>query len=268
MRIRTIKPEFWLHEGLAGTSEFTRLLAIALLNWSDDEGYFMANPILIKGQLFPFQDDSKMIPRCLQDLSRVGWIELGKDTQGRDVGRVVNFSKHQRVDKPRPSEIKASSKFLESSKNVPGAIQDASKEERKGKDENRKVIEKECESCDLPFSSEAFKSAWTDWVAFRKEIKKPVTPTMAKTQLRQLGSLNERRAIAMIEHTIGKGWQGLREQEGAAEMYPEPQERLEETGEEDLAERLRLNRERRIAQEAEAQGHAPDITDDGMGELF
>jgi hypothetical protein len=268
MRIRTIKPEFWLHEGLAGKSEFTRLLAIALLNWSDDEGYFMANPVLIKGQLFPFQDDSKMIPRCLQDLSSVGWIELGTDTQGRDVGRVVNFLKHQRVDKPRPSEIKASSTFLESSKIVPRIIQDASKEEGKGKDGNRKVTGKECELCELPFSSEAFKGAWTDWVAFRKEIKKPVTPTMAKAQLRQLGSLNERRAIAMIEHTIGKGWQGLREQEGAAEMYPEPQERSEEIGEEDLAERLRLNRERRIAQEIEAQGRAPEIIDDGLGELF
>jgi hypothetical protein len=121
---------------------------------------------------------------------------------------------------------------------------------------------------EMPHSSPEFAQAWADWVAFRKEIKKPVTPTMAKAQLRQLGSLNERRAIAMIEHTIGKGWQGLREQEGAAEMYPEPQERSEETGDEDLAERLRLNRERRIAQEAEAQGRAPDIVDDGMGELF
>lgn len=136
------------------------------------------------------------------------------------------------------------------------------------KGEKKKGTEKECEFSELPFPSDAFKSAWTDWVAFRREIKKPVTPTMAKAQLRQLRSLNERRAIAMIEHTIGKGWQGLREQDGAAEMYPEQQERSEEIGEEDLAERLRLNRERRIAQEVEAQGRAPKIVDDGMGELF
>lgn len=138
MRIRTIKPEFWTHEGLCGCSEFTRLLAIALLNWSDDEGYFMANPILIRGQVFPFLDDSKIIPRSLQDLSSVGWIRLGKDNQGRSVGMVVNFSKHQRVDKPKPSEIKASSTFQDQSKNDLGSVLDESKEERKGKERNGK----------------------------------------------------------------------------------------------------------------------------------
>lgn len=132
MRIRTIKPEFWMHEGLCKCSEFARLLAIAILNWSDDEGYFMANPILIRGQVFPFLDDSKIIPRSLQDLSSVGWIQLGKDDQGRDVGRVLNFAKHQRVDKPKPSNIKGCSTFQDASKIDPRLIQDASKEEGKG----------------------------------------------------------------------------------------------------------------------------------------
>jgi hypothetical protein len=135
MRIRTIKPEFWMHEGLCKCSEFARLLAIALLNWSDDEGYFMANPILIRGQVFPFEEDSKKIPRAIQELSSVGWIRLGKDDQGRAVGMVINFSKHQRVDKPKSSSIKASSRFQDESKNDPGLILDDSKEERKGMDQ-------------------------------------------------------------------------------------------------------------------------------------
>lgn len=140
MRIRTIKPDFWLHEGLCNCAEFTRLLAIALLNWADDEGYFMANPILIRGQVFPFLDDSKKIPGGLVELSRVGYIELGTDSQGRAVGKIVNFTKHQRVDKPKPSEIKVSSTFQEGSRNIPGIIQDQSKEEGKGKEQG---IEKE-----------------------------------------------------------------------------------------------------------------------------
>ena len=137
MRIRTIKPEFWMHEGLCKCSEFTRLLAIALLNWSDDEGYFMANPVLIRGQLFPFLDESGMIPGSLQDLSRAGWIDLGKDDQGRDVGRVKNFTKHQRVEKPKPSSIKASSVFQEESWTNPGSIQDESRQEGNGMEGNR-----------------------------------------------------------------------------------------------------------------------------------
>lgn len=137
MRIRTIKPEFWMHEGLAGCAEFSRLLAIALLNWADDEGYFMANPILIRGQVFPFVDDSKKVPRGLDELSRVGWIELAKDDQGRDVGRVINFLKHQRVDKPKPSTIKDSWRFQEESKNYLGSISDESKEEGNGREQGK-----------------------------------------------------------------------------------------------------------------------------------
>jgi len=134
MRIRTIKPEFWTHEGLCKKSDFTRLLAIALLNLADDEGYFMANPILIRGQVFPFLEDSKKILGSLQDLSGVGWIRLGKDDQKRDVGKIVNFLKHQRVDKPQSSKIKPSSVFQDDSKNDLGTIQDDSKGEGKGKE--------------------------------------------------------------------------------------------------------------------------------------
>lgn len=213
MRIRTIKPEFWLHEGLCALPEFTRLLAIALLNWADDEGYFMANPAILRGSLFPFLDDSKKIPRGLQELSRVGWIDLGKDTQDRDVGRIRNFAKHQRVDKPRSSEIKASSAFQEASKNVLGVLQDASKEEWNGMEQGNGTGKGAgSESLTLPFASIEFKTSWEKWLKYRKEIKKPITPTMAETQLKNLEGMGEKRAIAMIENTIGKGWQGLREE--------------------------------------------------------
>jgi len=206
MRIRTIKPEFWQHEGLCGKSEFTRLLAIALLNWSDDEGYFMANPTLIRGQLFPFLDDSKIIPRSLQDLSFVGWIQLGKDDQGRDVGMIKNFSKHQRVDKPKPSEIKGCSTFQDASKNDPGIIQDASPLERKGRDQGR-----EENALTLPFDSEKFSQAWKLWVSHRAEIKKKLTPSSIQGQLAEFEEWGEARAIAAIRHTIKMGWQGIRE---------------------------------------------------------
>lgn len=121
-----------MHEGLCSKSDFTRLLAIALLNWADDEGYFMANPVLIRGQVFPFLEDSKTIPRSLADLSSVGWIELGKDDEGREVGRIINFAKHQRVDKPKHSTIKDKATFQEQSKTHPRTIQDASEEDGKG----------------------------------------------------------------------------------------------------------------------------------------
>lgn len=137
-----------MHEKLAEKSEFTRLLAIAILNWADDEGYFMANPTLIKGQLFPFLDDSKIIPRSIQDLSSVGWIELSEDEDGRSIGRVTNFAKHQRVDKPKHSIIKPLWVFQDASKTHPRSIQDASKEEGKGMEGNRNGKEVICPQAD------------------------------------------------------------------------------------------------------------------------
>jgi len=47
-RIRSIKPDLWKHEGMSALSEPACLLALALLNYSDDDGYFNANHGLIR----------------------------------------------------------------------------------------------------------------------------------------------------------------------------------------------------------------------------
>lgn len=59
--------------------------------------------------------------------------------------------------------------------------------------------------------TEPFLTAWANWAAHRAEIRKPITNTMARTQLGQFAEWGERRAIAAINHTIAKGWQGIRE---------------------------------------------------------
>ena len=135
MRIRTIKPEFWTSETIAPLKDAVKLLAIGLLNYSDDEGYFWSNHVLIRAALFPFLDESKTILGWLQELSRAGYVELGKRSDdGREVGRVVNFKIHQRIDKPKPSIIKQNAQFLDASKIGIGTFLDESTLERKGKE--------------------------------------------------------------------------------------------------------------------------------------
>lgn len=63
----------------------------------------------------------------------------------------------------------------------------------------------------LPYLSPEFSQAWSEWVQHRAEKKKPLKPTTIKAQLKMLAKIGEARAIAMIEHTIFKGWEGLRE---------------------------------------------------------
>jgi hypothetical protein len=115
MRIRTIKPEFWHNEDLARLPEFTRLLAIGLLNYCDDEGFFVASPALLRGELFPFSESSLSIHGALTELSRVGYVALYKGTNGRAYGHVVNFVAHQRINRTSPSRIKPLIQFSESS---------------------------------------------------------------------------------------------------------------------------------------------------------
>jgi hypothetical protein len=84
-----------------------QLLALSLLTMADDEGYFRAEPALVRGDVQPFREDLASLSRGLQELSRVGWIDLASDSKQGQIGRIVNFSKHQRVDHPSPSKLKS-----------------------------------------------------------------------------------------------------------------------------------------------------------------
>jgi hypothetical protein len=106
-RIRTVKPEFWKNEALSALPEATHLLAAALLNYADDEGYFNANPALVKAECSPLREPSVSIHEALTQLSNVGYIEIGASPDGRKYGRVVKFAEHQRVNRPTASKIKA-----------------------------------------------------------------------------------------------------------------------------------------------------------------
>ncbi len=106
MRIRTIKPEFWSHPILSRLPDETRLAAIGLLNIADDEGYLLADPKLIRSQLWPFDEDSTKARRTIAQLSEVLYLELREHPTHGTIGLIVNFTKHQRVDRPNPSKLK------------------------------------------------------------------------------------------------------------------------------------------------------------------
>lgn len=104
-RIRTIKPEFWRNEALSELPEFAHMLAAALLNYADDEGYFNANPRLIIAECFPLREPSMDTTVALRELSRIGYVTLGKGVDGRQYGRILAFNKHQTINKPVKSKI-------------------------------------------------------------------------------------------------------------------------------------------------------------------
>lgn len=105
-RIRTVKPEFWRDEELSTISAEAALLAIGLLNYADDEGYFNANPKLVASDVFPLRDLTSSVSSLLQELTEIGYIRLFSGTDGKKYGLVVNFTKHQAIQKTNPSKIK------------------------------------------------------------------------------------------------------------------------------------------------------------------
>lgn len=89
-------------------------------------------------------------------------------------------------------------------------------------------------SPDFPaeLNTDAFQELWGEWRQHRVEIKKPLKPTQVAKQLKWLASIGIARAVAALEYTIAKGWQGLQEPDGAAPAPP-PESRV--PTDEDLA---------------------------------
>ena len=98
-RIRTVKPEFYAHERLSELPPEWHLLAAAILNYADDYGYFNANPALVLAGTMPLRPTVNVVA-ALEALVAIGYARLGRGPDGRRYGQVVNFAKHQRVERP------------------------------------------------------------------------------------------------------------------------------------------------------------------------
>lgn len=104
-RIRTIKPEFWKSESLSDQPEATHMLAAALINYADDQGYFNANPKLVQSECCPLREPSVSVPESLRRLQEIGYLRLGTSDDGKRYGHLVGFSSHQKISHPTPSKI-------------------------------------------------------------------------------------------------------------------------------------------------------------------
>ncbi|MYX67296.1 5-methylcytosine-specific restriction endonuclease McrA [Streptomyces sp. KhCrAH-43] len=107
-RIRTVKPEFWEDELLGVMPRDARLLFIATFNMADDEGILRWTPAYIKAQAFMYDDDLSpkdvdQLMQCLTDTGMVFPYVGGVAKQQMAV--VVNFRKHQRINRPQKSKL-------------------------------------------------------------------------------------------------------------------------------------------------------------------
>jgi len=104
-RIRSAKPSWWTDPKMVALPREIRWTFKGL--WevcADDSGRFLADARVIKGQLWPMDDDItvKKVEKYLTSLAERGRIALYVVDDVR-YGVVVNFLKHQKISHPTPS---------------------------------------------------------------------------------------------------------------------------------------------------------------------
>lgn len=206
-RIRTIKPEFWRDDKLSSVSAEAALLAVGLLNHSDDEGYFNAHPKLVESDVFPLRTLKVTTTELLRELSGIGYIELFLGSDGKTYGRVVNFTKHQVINKPSPSKIKAfcgiPQDYSSNTVVLPTGKEQGTGNREKGKG---KGIGKNAPAAR---PTDVAESVWDDWVALRKRKNTTVSETViegARDEAAKLGWTLEQ----FLREWCLRGSQGLK----------------------------------------------------------
>ena len=98
-RIRTIKPEFWEDEKLAKLPIHARLLFIGTWNFADDNGTLLANPVLMKSHIFPYEDIGiSTISEWIDMLVENGML-IRTTYNGKDYLVIRKFLIHQKINR-------------------------------------------------------------------------------------------------------------------------------------------------------------------------
>lgn len=81
-----------------------RLFYVGLWNFADDEGRFIYDLVKLKGEILPFDEDFtlKKIQRVMEVLEKAKRIFI-YEIEGIRYGWIVNFKKHQTINRPTPS---------------------------------------------------------------------------------------------------------------------------------------------------------------------
>lgn len=110
-RIRTIKPEFPQSETTGRLSRDARLLFIQLWTIVDDEGRARGSSRMLASLLYPYDDDAPALMQgWLDELQEAGCIRQYEDSGSRYL-EIINWLKHQKIDKPSKSRLPAFVEF-------------------------------------------------------------------------------------------------------------------------------------------------------------
>lgn len=266
-RSRNIKPGFFKDDQLAELPVHARLLYAGLWCLADRDGVLEYRPKRIKAEVLPY--DSVQIEKLLEDLASARYIVF-YEADGCKCIYIPTFCEHQNPHKNEPpSKLPRPPKSAENAEKtgpqeitrglakkredsastpadslnlIPDSLEGGAAEPQpsRGKGFDPKAAE-------LPHDSPELREAWCDFCDHRREIKKKLTPTSCRKQLAELGEMDVQRAVRMINHTIAKGWTGLREPDQARGHPPGSEAAEVEAKQREQDEKARRNREASLA---------------------
>lgn len=229
MRIRTIKPEFFLHDelfDLEKSSELPiRLAFIGLWCAADRKGRFKWEPRRLGAAILPY--DGADFSRVLDALATRGFIE--RHASGTvEFGVIPSFERHQLINNresqsvlPEPTE---ESVIIGLPTREPrdddacGTREVHAQAEGKGREGKGKEVARRAAFSPSMFDHMIpeglstfadFVDSWHGWMSSRHDRKKPISEAAAKTQLEDLAGFGHVGAVLSIRQSIAHDWRGL-----------------------------------------------------------
>lgn len=156
------------------------------------------------------------VPGFSSALQKVGWLVIKNEGASSSI-QIPNFDVHNgKSGKSRA----LTTKRKQAERSVKPVTQVSRSERDKSvtryiyllfssllsEEEERNGVGIEVPTC---LDTTAFELAWHLWEDHRRDIRKPLTETSIRQQLKKLSALGHDRAIAAIEHSVANGWQGI-----------------------------------------------------------
>ncbi len=130
----------------------------------------------------------------------VGWMEIVDIPELNNIPQPPAVSPHLPAVCPHPTDEEGNGRNGRNGRNG-----------KEGKPPSAGVVTGRFDACVLPPELETpeFRQAWSDWQAYRVQIRKPLKPMTLAQQLRDFSALGVQRSIEQIRQSIRNGWQGL-----------------------------------------------------------
>ncbi|HAS39667.1 MAG TPA: transcriptional regulator [Microscillaceae bacterium] len=135
--------------------------------------------------------------------------QFNKDSISRDALRSKNLMAKQNKAKSSQKQVQVQPQTQLLFAGDPQTAKPQNKTQTKSKTKN-KAAKTTKSNIPLPFTSDAFKAKWSEWLTYYKEIKKPYGSNQTIRQLfTRLARYEETFVIELIEESIASGWKRL-----------------------------------------------------------